>query len=271
MRLFVGLLLIRGALMPSAQARADDPAHDRAPDRADDEAPTKGSLVITARAPNGTAIDGEVEIDHKPMGDLEDGEVTLVNIPQGSHAVAIVAEGYHRFEQAVTVRADEEAKLDARLVVIVLPSKTLWKWTLGTSVALLGVGAIYGYRGHDRMLANRDAVVVIEAPHPGDDSFDFDLVEPPDCGKSAAALARDKHAIVVNQDRFDRMCGWKTRSLIGYGVAGMGLAGLLVSVYMLTRHEEANDYTPTPRKRSLFRPSANPRSDGAELTLTFTW
>ncbi len=258
------------ALIPSAAARADDPPSDDA-DEATEEAPTKGTLVITARAPSGTAIDGAVEIDRKPMGDLEDGEMTLVNIPQGNHAVVILAEGYHRLEQSVTVRAGEEAKLDARLAVIVPPSKTLWKGTLAASAVVIGVGVLYGYRAHDRMLANRDAVVVAEAPHPNDDSFDFDLVEPGDCGKSAATLAREKHAIVVNQDRFDRMCSWQTRSLIGYGVAGVGLVGLLVSVYMLVRHGEANDYTPTPRKNGLFRPGANPRSGGADFTLTFTW
>jgi hypothetical protein len=271
MRRLVGLLLIGCALSPSAAARADDPPSDTSGDEGGDEAPTKGTLVITARAPNGTAIDGAVEIDRKPMGDLEDGEMTLVNIPQGNHAVVILAEGYHRLEQAVAVRAGEEAKLDAHLAVIVPPSKTLWKGTLAASAVVIGVGVLYGYHGHDRMLANRDAVVVTEAPHPNDDRFDFDLVEPVDCGKSAAALALEKHAIVVNQDRFDRMCSWKTRSLIGYGVAGVGLVGLLVSVYMVVRHGEANEYTPTPRKNGLFRPGANPRSDGADFTLTFTW
>src|SRR5438552_1510562 len=146
MRRLVGLLSIGCALMPSVATRADD------------ETPTKGTLVITARAPNGTAIDGAVEIDRKPMGELADGEMTLVNIPQGSHAVVILAEGYHQLEQAVTVRAGEEAKLDARLAVIVPPSKTLWWGTLTASAALIGVGAIYGLHGHDRMLANRDAV-----------------------------------------------------------------------------------------------------------------
>lgn len=271
MRRLVGLLWVGCALIPSAAARADDPPSDQSGDAAGDETPTKGSLVITARAPNGTAIDASVEIDRKPMGDLEDGEMTLVNIPQGSHAVVILAQGYHRLEQAVTVRAGEEAKLDARLAVIVPPSNTLWKGTLAASAVVIGAGVLYGYHGHNRMLANRDAVVVTEAPHPGDNSFDFDLVEPADCGKSATTLALEKHAIVANQDRFDRMCSWKTRSLIGYGVAGVGLVGLVVSVYMLVRHGEANEYTPTPRKNGLFRPGANPRSDGADFTLTFTW
>ena len=265
MRVFVSLLLLGFAAMPSAPARAGD---DEA---APDEAPAKGSLVITVKAPDGLPIDADVEIDHKPMGNVEDGELTLVNIPAGSHALVILAQGYQRFEHAVAVQGGEEAKLDARLIAIVPPSQAAWKWTLAGSAMLVGVGAIYGHYGHDRMLANRDAVVVVEAPHPDDDSFDFDLVEPADCGKSAATLAREKHAIVVNQDRFDRMCSWQTRSLIGYAVAGVGLAGVLVSVYMLTRHGEPGEYTPGPRKRSLFRPSANPRSDGVDLWLTLIW
>src|SRR5690349_7148784 len=123
MRVFAGLLLLGFAAMPSAPARAGDdvppspappaaPAADPAADEAaPDEAPAKGSLVITVKAPDGLPIDADVEIDHKPMGNVEDGELTLVNIPAGSHAVVILAQGYQRFEHAVVVRGGEEAKL----------------------------------------------------------------------------------------------------------------------------------------------------------------
>ena len=288
MRVFVGPLLglalmLNGpgrALSQPAPADPQPPA-SALPDKAtesdptDDEAPTKGRLVVTAKGPGGTAIDAAVEIDTKNMGDLEDGEMTFVNIPAGRHAIAIAAAGYKKLEQDVTIRAGEQARLDAMLIAVIPPSKAVWKWTLAGGATLIGLGVLYGLHGHDRMLANRDAVVVVEdenAP-PFVVTFDFDLVEPSDCGKSAAWLSREKRAIVVNQDRFDRMCSWQTRSLIGYGVAGVGLAGVILSVYMLTRHGEANSV-------DLGRPRGrNPNielvptvtSDGAGASLSVAW
>jgi hypothetical protein len=290
MRVSVGPLLLGAALMlkgparalsqpapadPSPPATAAEPAADEA-DPADDSAPSKGTLLVTAKGPGGAAIDASIRIDTRDMGALEDGEMTFANIPPGRHAVAISAAGYVKLEQEVTIRAGEKARLDARLVAVTPPSKRVWTWTLAGSAAILGLGVLYGIHGHDRMLANRDAVVVIEdenADHSGFPAFDFDLVEPIDCGKSAAMLSQEKHAIVVNQDRFDRMCGWKTRSLIGYGVAGVGLAGVLVSVLMLTRHGEPNAVAPGQRRGRNPDIELVPRvtADGGGVSLSIAW
>jgi hypothetical protein len=286
MRVFVGPLLglavmLNGpgrALSQPAPADPQPPAN-AVPENAvedgpvDDDAPTKGRLVVTAKGAGGAAIDAAVQIDTKNMGELEDGEMTFVNIPPGRHAIAITAAGYKKLEQEVTIRAGEQARLDAQLVAVIPPSKTVWKWTLAGSATLIGLGVLYGIHGHDRMLANRDAVLVVQDPNVDDTDFDFDLVEPGDCGKSAATLSREKHAIVVNQDRFDRMCSWQTRSLIGYGVAGVGLAGLLVSIYMLTRHGEPNEVLPGQRRGRNPDVELVPMmtSDGAGASLSVAW
>lgn len=289
MRVSIGPLLLGAALMLNGPARAlSQPAPVDPPppaatepeaaddDAADDATPTKGRLIVTAKGPGGAAIDATVRIDTKDMGDLEDGEMIFANIPPGRHAIAISAAGHVKLEQDVTIRAGEQARLDARLVAVIPPSKTVWKWTLGTSAAVLGLGVLYGIHGHNRMLANRDAVVVIEdanADHSGFPPFDFDLVEPTDCGKSAAMLSEEKHAIVTNQDRFDRMCGWKTRSLVGYGIAGVGLAGVLVSVLMLTRHGEPVAVAPGQHRGRNPEFEIVPRmtSDGGGVSLSVTW
>jgi hypothetical protein len=294
MRVSVGPLLLGAALMLNSPARAlsqPAPADPLPPaaaepeaaepdaakdDSAEDSAPTKGRLLVTAKGAGGAAIDAMIRIDTKDMGELEDGEMTFANIPPGRHAIAISAAGYVKLEQEVTIRAGEQARVDARLVAVIPPSKRVWKWTLAGSAALLGLGVLYGIHGHDRMLANRDAVVVIEdenADHSGFPAFDFDLVEPSDCGKSAAMLSQEKHAIVTNQDRFDRMCEWQTRSLIGYGVAGVGLAGVLVSVIMLTRHGEPVAVAPGQRRGRNPEIEIVPRmtADGGGVSLSVAW
>lgn len=286
MRVSVGPLLLGATLMLNGPARAlsqpapaDPPppaATEPEDDSADDSAPTKGRLLVAARGPGGAAIDAAIRIDTRHMGELEDGEMTFANIPPGRHAVAISAAGYVKLDQEVTIGAGEHARIDARLIAVIPPSNRVWKWTLASSAAVLGLGVLYGIHGHDRMLANGDAVVVIEdenAEHSGFPPFDFDLVEPTDCGKSAAMLSEEKHAIVTNQDRFDRMCGWKTRSLIGYGVAGVGLAGVLVSVLMLTRRGEPVAVAPGQRRGRNPEIEIMPRmtADGGGVSLSVAW
>jgi len=241
------------------------PARAMAGEEADDET-SKGTLVVTARSQNGGAIAGvAVTIDNKPMGELEDGEVTLTNIPEGRHAIVIEARGYQKFEQSVTVHEGQRAKLDALLVAEVPPRKpALWKWTLGASVSVAVVGAAYGYHSHARAFANRDAILVTPAPNP-DGGFYADpkTIGTNDCGKDAAGIALAKHSVVVNQDRLERMCSWRDRSFIAYGVAGVGLIGAFISIYMLTTDRRADAAGAT------VVPTLTPHGGGASLSVSW--
>lgn len=241
------------------------PVRAMAGEEADDET-SKGTLVVTARSQNGGAIaDVAVTIDSKPMGLLEDGAMTLTNIPEGRHAIVIEARGYQKFEQSVTVHEGQRAKLDALLVAEVPPPKpALWKWTLGASIPVAVVGAAYGYHSHARAFANRDAILITPAPNP-DGGFYADpkQIGTNDCGNDAAGIALAKHSVVVNQDRFERMCSWRDRSFIAYGVAGVGLIGAFISIYMLTADRRADPGSTT------VVPTLTPHGGGALLSVSW--
>jgi hypothetical protein len=261
-------------------ASAGDPKPDAEPaatsDTDEDGETSKGTLVVTARSQKGGAIaDVAVSIDNKPMGELDAGEVTLTNIPEGRHAIVIEARGYKKFEQSVMVREGERAKLDALLVAEAPRRKpALWKWTLGASIPMLVTGAAYGYHSRSRTVANRSAIVVAPAPNP-DGGFYADPkpIQTKNCGQSAERIALEAHSIVVNQDRFDRMCTWRGRTFIAYGVGGVGLVAAFISIYMLTADRRADPvYSLDARRKSrdlAIVPTVSPDGGGALLSLAW--
>jgi hypothetical protein len=283
MRMLLRLLLL-GLALTIVPARAlsqpappaDEPAAKADTDEDEDDETSKGTLVVTARSQKGGAIaDVAVSIDSKPMGELDDGELTLTNIPEGRHAIVIEARGYRRFEQSVIVREGERAKLDALLVAEAPQRKpALWKWTLGASIPMLAAGVAYGYHSRNRTVANRDAIVISPAPNP-DGGFwaDPKPVQTRNCGQSAERVALELHSVVVNQDRFDRMCTWHGRTFIWYGVGGVGLVAAAISIYMLTTDRHADPvYSVDARRNSreiAIVPVVSP--DGAGASLSLAW
>lgn len=274
MRLGLRVLLVGAALAAIGEPRAAAQARDDGAEL-DEAATSKGTLIIRARNASGKSIeDAAVTIDARSMGLLEDGAMTLTNIPAGQHAVVIAAGGYRRFEQAVTVR-DGQQRLDALLIEDVQPKRfPTWKWSLGTSIALLATGAAYGYYSTTKMRNNEAAVVTIGAVNPDGTTYDYALpVQTGDCGKSLDTIAQEKHSIVVNPARFDRECTWRARVLIGYGIAGIGLIGAFVSAIVLTRESgslaPATWSAPGQRPAHTFVPIVGP--DGAGALLSFTW
>ena len=272
MRVLLRLLLLGLALtiVPArALSQPAPPAAEPAAeaDTDEDDETSKGTLVVTARSQKGGAIaDVAVSIDSKPMGELDDGEMTLTNIPEGRHAIVIEARGYKKFEQSVTVREGERAKLDALLVAEAPRRKpALWKWTLGASIPMLISGAAYGYHSRSRTLANRRAIVVAPAPNPEGGFYANPLpIHTKSCGQSAERIAFESHAIVVNQDRFDRMCSWRDRTFIAYGIGGVGLVAAAISIYMLTTDRRAD-----PLYSLAIVPTVSPDGGGASLSLAW--
>src|SRR3954467_10461969 len=58
---------------------------------------------------------GTVIIDDEPRGPLVNGRLTVTDVEEGRHTVAINVGGFRRFEEIVTVRGGEQATLDAQL------------------------------------------------------------------------------------------------------------------------------------------------------------
>jgi hypothetical protein len=234
---------------------------------------SKGTLIIRVRSRGGGAIqDASVTIDARSMGDLEDGELTLTNIPPGSHAVSIDAAGYQRFAQAVMIRDGEHARLDAVLVDKPPPPpprySPVWKWTLGASVAIAAGGLGFGLHSASRMRRNNDAVLSITSENgPG---FSLPL-QYADCGKAASTIDEEKHLTVLNMERFERTCTWRDRMQSGYITMAIGAAGIAVSAAALMRHR----IMPAPQTLAQGRakreiavvPMVAPGGGGASLTL----
>jgi hypothetical protein len=274
MRVLLRLPLV-GLALTTGPARALSQPAAKADTDEDDET-SKGTLVVTARSQKGGAIaDVAVAIDNKPMGELDDGEMTLTNIPEGRHAVVIEAPGYKKFEQSVMVREGERAKLDAMLVAEAPRRKpALWKWTLGVSIPTLAAGVAYGYHSRNRMVANRAAIAITPAPNPeGGFYADHKPIQTRNCGQSAERIAVEMHSIVVNQDRFDRMCAWHDRTFIAYGIGGIGLVAAAISIYMLTTDRRADPlYSVDTRRKSreiAIVPTVSPDGGGASLSLAW--
>jgi hypothetical protein len=239
---------------------------------------SKGTLIIKVTSRTGAAIeDATVTIDDRSMGELEDGELTLTNIPQGSHAVAIEAAGYRRFERAVTIQDGEHARIDAMLVERPPPPpprySSAWKWSLGASVLVAATGLSYAVHSTGRMTRNFEAVDSITAQNPdGSGPWDFSFpLQYADCGKAFATIEREKYLTVLNGDRFERTCTWRDRMQLGYITAAVGGAGIFVSALMLIRHRVVRGPLPVlpgPMPIAIV-PTVTPGGGGASLTLTW--
>jgi tetratricopeptide (TPR) repeat protein len=106
-----------------------------------DDGSTGATLIVKARDQSGAAIDdGTVMIDEDPTGKLAGGKLTVTQVAEGRHTVAIEAGGYRRFEETVTVHAGERAHLDALLIENAAPSppqRTIWNVSLGASAGVM--------------------------------------------------------------------------------------------------------------------------------------
>jgi PEGA domain len=245
----------------------------------------KGTLTIQLReragagagASTGAAIDGaKIAIDAKPMGEIEDGELTLTNIPEGRHALVIEAHGYQRLEQTVELRNGQHHRLDIQLDRLPPPwHAPIWKWSLGASALVFASGLGYGLYAHGKMRTNNDAVIVVPSQKP-DGSGPYASafgVKPGDCGKSDEKIASENQSILVNPERFDRTCTWRNRSYLGYGIAAVGLVGAFVSTVVLWRDSAAQGDLPAtiPRRRRDVRILPTVTPDGAGASLAVTW
>jgi hypothetical protein len=254
----------------------------------DESAPDKGTVIVKATIPTGAAMEAtSVTIDGKPMGALEDGEAILLNVPEGRHVLVIEALGCKKSEHVVTVHAGERVTVVARLVVQPPPPRpvvsSIWTVSLAASAAMLAAGGGYGLHSYRQMTRNTDAILVVSAPNPDGSGYwtDPKSIQTADCGKDAATLARLKHAIVVNQQRLDRMCVWRLRVDVSYGIAGLGLIGAFISVVALTREwgvdAPAPPHRPTPprgmrdtrRRQIAIVPIVAPSGGGALLSVSW--
>jgi PEGA domain-containing protein len=206
------------------------------------------TLLVKARSDSGGPVrGGTVIIDDEPRGQLVNGKLTVTEVDEGRHTVAINVGGFRRFEEIVTVRGGEQATLDAQLHGLsagpaidrplsgagappeleapsLRPSR-LWKASLVAGAVTAAAGGAYAWYSFERQqawLARVPSSVGAEG-----------------CDQSDDQLMTMGH--VTQLYPVHRACHFRTRILYGYAIAGVGAAAAVVSLIMLTRDPVASD------------------------------
>lgn len=231
----------------------------------------QGTIVVVARGA-GPSIDGaKVMVDDEPHGTLAGGKATLAGVGEGRHTVAIEAPGYRRFEQAVTVRANQTAALDASLVErgAGKGSNTAWKVAFGggTVLAVGGIGlGIYAV-----VKVNNNKGEFIPAKMPGTNVDYTEGLRAPDnsdCGKTDDEIAMAKHTALKDRGVFDTACTWNKRLPIAFVVGGIGAAVAVTSLIMLTRDAPSDKVAQRRREPSIaVVPTMTTDSAGAAMLM----
>lgn len=228
-----------------------------------------GTLTVKARSQTGGAItSGKVMIDEEPKGSLASGRLTLTGLAEGRHTLAIEAGGYQRFQETVTVRAGEQASLDAVLLEkdkVVPPSpsppssssKLLWKVSLAAGVVLVAGGGGYAYYSNSN--------VGPQVKHING------AVGEGDCGKDDATVMGTNPAIDLHA--FHRSCTWHYRTYGGFAVGAVGVVGAVASLIMLTRDTGPAEKPQTGARSRKPSVAIVPTFtlDGGGASLSVTW
>lgn len=238
-----------------------------------------GTLVVKARSDNGGAIrGGTVVIDDEPRGQLVNGKLTVTDVDEGRHTVAINVGGFRRFEEIVTVRGGEQATLDAQLrgipaAPVVAPPPPgagsppepdtpslrpsgLWKVSLVAGALTAAAGGAYAWYANDRQRAWSGLVNA--------------KVNEDACGDGDPSLVMQFPTIRLAAYR--RTCTWHSRVYYGYMAAGAGAAAAVVSLIALTRDPVASDSHAAnirPRSGLAIAPLVAPDLAGAQIAVAW--
>lgn len=234
------------------------------------------TLAVRARSDRGGAVrGGTVIIDDEPRGQLVNGRLTVTDVDEGRHTVAISVGGFRRFEEIVTVRGGEQARLDAQLHGLpgappassaALPAagaasdtpslrpSPLWKLSLVAGAATAAAGGAYAWYSYDRQQAwvGRLNARVGEGA----------------CGDDPTALMTRFPAIDLAA--FRKTCDWHTRIVYGYVVAGIGATAAVVALILLTRDPASSDSHAAaahPGARLAITPLIAPDLAGAQIAV----
>jgi hypothetical protein len=247
-----------------------------------------GTLVVKVRSKSGGEIEnGAVVVDEERKGELASGRLTVTGIAEGRHKVAIEAGGYRRFEQTVTIRAGEQASLDALLIEKRTPSSSsppasspsssssvfenplLWKVSLGAGAGVAVAGgllSLYSFNRANSQFADNSVKVMGDAGA---------IVASGKCGKSQQEILETSNPKVTSFDyaAFQEGCTWKTRIYIGLAVAGVGGAAAILSLIMLSRESGPSEKSATSARSKKPEVAIVPllATDGAGASFSLTW
>ncbi len=246
-------------------------------------ASTGGTLVVKANIDRGTVI-----LDEDVRGNLSSGAVTIPNVPEGRHTLAIEAKDYQRYETQITMHDGETVSHGATLVELSKHQPTppgtteaistegtidhphkgnIWKpVAIGAGVVEAGSIAFLAY---SYIQERNNASNIHAMNHIGD-------VTESDCGHLTPDTigADGKNPVVYNKGAFDSACRYSRYEKYGWvatSVFGVVLAGSLVMAFIKSdTPTERQAVGPRRKKRDLaITPIVTP--DGGGATLRFDW
>ncbi|HEX4421497.1 MAG TPA: PEGA domain-containing protein [Kofleriaceae bacterium] len=250
---------------------------------------TGGTVQIKANSDRGTVI-----IDEETKGNLTSGALTVAGIPEGRHTLAIEANGYQRYEAAITVRTGETLSHTATLTeqskasppvatrpttvegtVSAQPKSNIWKPVFYTTAVVdaAAIGfTVYEWR---EGISNGEKVTTSGnlAGHIGMPGS-AKVPDQGDCGKEAGFMTMN--ATDTNDlKNFKAACSNLHNQKIGWvvtGVMSVAVVGSFVMAYVLDRHSTETQSASGPHKKRreiAVTPIVSP--DGGGATLRIDW
>jgi hypothetical protein len=246
---------------------------------------TGGTLVVKANIDRGTVI-----LDEDVRGNLSSGAVTIANVSEGAHTLAIEAKDYQRYETHITMHEGETVSHGATLVELTKrsnapgttpdpristegtvdhPSGTnIWK-PVAITAGVLEAGSIaflaYSYV-KEQSYASKDKLMVTGLGRDVTDS---------DCGKIHDGSEVNGQTVHLNDSNFKNACDYSKYEKYGWiatSVFGVALAGSIVM--LVIKHNNGDEKQPVAAGRRKHRelaitPVVTP--DGGGATLRFDW
>jgi hypothetical protein len=243
---------------------------------------TGGTVVVKANIDRGTVI-----IDEEAKGNLASGTLTLSNVPEGRHTIAIEAKDYQRYEASITVRNGETLPHTATLVemskktaktpktpkpaptsepsskeatVATTSGSNIWKpvfyGTAALTVAAAGFSVFAITKSNDE--ASKITATIAGKPFTEKDcsSIPSTLMDP-------------------DKGHLNSACSWHTNQIVGWVVTGVAGAAALSAFYMAFIRDRGHTETQTAsgahrkRRELAITPVITP--DGGGATLRFDW
>jgi PEGA domain len=241
---------------------------------------TGGTVVVKANIDRGTVM-----LDEEAKGNLASGTLTLSNVPEGRHTLAIEAKDYQRYEASITVRNGETlphnatlaemSKKTAKTPKTPKPPPTSEPSSKEATVATTSGSNIWKpvFYGSAVVAAGAAGFSVVAITQSNKEANQINqsgiTVSQKDCGGPVMGLTTNE------QNHLNSACSWHTGQIVGWVVTGVAGAAAISAFYMAFLRDRDHTETRTAngghRKRRELAVTPIITPDGGGATLRFDW
>ena len=237
---------------------------------------TGGTVVVKANVDRGTVM-----LDEEAKGTLASGTLTLANVGEGRHTLAIEAKDYQRYETSITVHNGETVPHSATLVEMSKKTTTTTKprptgepIPREGSVATKAGSSIWKPVFYSSAAVEAGALgftvfALVKSKSEANDIKGGVFSEGSCNGKGAQPMTDDDKKFLASA------CTWHDRQIVGWVVSGVVGAAVVGSFYMAFMRDRDHTETRTAsgghrkRRELAITPVVTP--DGGGATLRFDW